>query len=101
VVEVGKDFWRSLGLTLLIKQGHLELIAQEHVHLLKISKDGDSAISLGNLFQVSGKSYFFTAKKFPYVQTELLMFEFVPTASCPVMGHHWKEPGSIFFMSFF
>jgi len=34
---------------------------------------------------------------FSYVQTEFLVYQFVPIASCPVAGHHWEEAGSVFF----
>jgi len=34
---------------------------------------------------------------FPDVQREPPMFQFVAMASCPVAGHHWKEPGSVTF----
>jgi len=32
MVEVGRGLWRPSGLTTLLKQGHLELVAQDHVH---------------------------------------------------------------------
>jgi len=38
-------------------------------------------------------------KVFPDVQWEPPVFVFVPTASGPVTGHHWKEPGSVLFTS--
>jgi len=31
---------------------------------------------------------------FPNAQMEPPVFQFVPTASCPITGHLWKEPGS-------
>ena len=31
----------------------------------------------------------------PHVQTELPLLQFVPIASCPVTGHHWKESGQV------
>lgn len=37
---------------------------------------------------------------FSYVQTEFLVLQFVPIAACPVIGHHWEEPGSILFTPF-
>lgn len=45
------DLWKSFGATLLLKQVHLELIAQDQV--LNISKDGDFTTSLANLRQCS------------------------------------------------
>lgn len=44
LVEIG---WHLQRLTLLLKKGHLELVAQDHVrYLLNISKDGDTTTSL-------------------------------------------------------
>lgn len=34
-------------------------------------------------------------KMFPDIQREPPVFQGVPTASDPVTGHHWKEPGSL------
>ena len=52
MVEVGRDFWRLSGPTLLLKQGHPEPVAQDRsIRLLNISKDGDPTASLGNLCQ--------------------------------------------------
>ena len=31
----------------------------------------------------------------PHVPMELPMLQFVPVASCPVAGHHWKESGPV------
>jgi len=36
-------------------------------------------------------------KVFPDSQREPPLFQFVPIASCPVTGHHWKEPDSMLF----
>ena len=33
LVEVGKDLWRSSGPTPLLEQGHLELVAQDHIQM--------------------------------------------------------------------
>lgn len=32
-VEVGRDFWKSSGPTFLLKKGHLEQVAQDHVQV--------------------------------------------------------------------
>jgi len=37
-------------------------------------------------------------KVFPDVQREPPVFQFMPIASCPVSGHHWKERGCILFV---
>ena len=56
--------------------------------LLNISKDGESTTSLGNLCQCLVTSH--SQKVFPDVQREPPVFQFVPIASCPVTGYHWK-----------
>jgi len=33
MVEVGRDLYRSSGPTPLLKQGHLDLVAQDHVQM--------------------------------------------------------------------
>lgn len=49
-VQVGRDLWRSPAATPLLKQGHQEPVAQDHIQTaLYISRDGDSTASLGNL----------------------------------------------------
>lgn len=35
---------------------------------------------------------------FPDVHIELSVFQFVPTASGPITGHHWEDSGSIYFV---
>lgn len=51
MVDTGRDLWRSRP-TQLLKQGHREHIAQEHIQL-GFEDLGDSTMSLGNLFQCS------------------------------------------------
>lgn len=41
----------------------------------------------------------YSRNMFPGVQVEHHVFQFAPTASCPVTGYHWNDPGSIFFKS--
>jgi len=36
VDEVGRDLWSSSGPTLLLKHGHLELVAHDHVLLVSL-----------------------------------------------------------------
>ena len=67
--------------------------------LLNVSQDGVSTISLGTLCHCS---VMLTVKKgLPDIQTEPPAIQFVPTVSCPVTGHYWKDPGSILFLPFF
>lgn len=46
MVEVGRDLWRPLGPTLLLMEGHLKQLSQDHVQMaLNVSKKGDHATS--------------------------------------------------------
>jgi len=70
----------------------LELVAQDHVQVAFQYVQGESLHDLpGQPVTLKGK------KVFPDVQREPPVFLFVPTAAGPVTGHHWKEPGSVFF----
>jgi len=77
MVEVGGDVWRSSGPIPLLKQGHLEPLAQEHVWTAwSISKDGDPTTSLGKLPQCSVT---LTVKKcFLMFRGNLLCFSLCP-----------------------
>ena len=88
MVEVGRDLWRSSGPTSLLKQGHLELVVQDQVQMINISRKGDSTTSLGSLCQCSWHCVCALSKVFRYVQREPPVLQFVPIASCPVTGHH-------------
>lgn len=59
-----------------------------------ISIGGDLTKYLSNLFYCFATLivlFFFC------IWAEFSIFEFVPIASGPVPGHHWKEPGHVFF----
>lgn len=64
---------------------HLQHIAQYHFQMhrkiLNLSREGDSATSLGNLFQFS-----VSLTVFPHTEMELPVFQFVPVASCAIIG---------------
>jgi len=62
--------------------------------LLNISNVGDSTTYQANPCQRSA-SWQFKNKVFTDVQGEPPVFQFVPTASCPVTGLHWEKPGSV------
>ena len=87
---------RSPGPTLLLKQGHLKPLAHDCVQSAFEYLQGGE---LHNLYgqPVPVLSHPRGKEVFPHVQTEPPMFRFVPTASGLVTGHHWKEPGSVFF----
>lgn len=63
--------------------------------LFSISKNRDSTTSLGNLCHSLATCT--PNKTFLNVQRDSPVVRFLPAASHPVMGHHWKEPGFIFF----
>jgi len=60
-----------------------------------VSKDGDATTSLDNLCQFSVTLT--VIKCFWMFRGTLFVFQFVPTASCPVTGHQRKEAGSVLF----
>ena len=49
MVKLGRDLWRSSGPVPLLKQGHPEQAAQDHVQVAFKDPQGDSITSLGNL----------------------------------------------------
>lgn len=68
MVQVGRDLWRSSGLTL------PQVTTQP---------------CLGMLFLVL--SHLQGTQVFPDIQTKSSVFNFVTSASCPVTWHHWKR----------
>lgn len=56
--------------------------------LLKTSKDGECTVSLGSYFHCSTV---FTVEKFPFIQSEPLLFEFMPIVSQSPTIHHLTE----------
>ena len=96
MVDVGRDLQRSSGPIPLLKQGHLEPVAQECDQMASEHLQGWRPHNL--LGQpVPALSQPYSEKVFPHVQREPPVFQFVPIASGPVTAYHWKEPGSIFF----
>jgi len=58
MVEFVRGLWRLSCPTALLKKGHQEQVAQNHaldqvIWLLNISKEGDTTVSVDNLFQCS------------------------------------------------
>ena len=96
MLEVKRDLWRSSGQHRLLKQDHLQPISQDHVQMAFEYLQGWRHHNFfGQPLPVLGHPHSSTV--FPDVQKEPLVFQFVPVASCRLIGHHWKEPGSIFF----
>lgn len=81
IVEVGKDFWRSCDLTLPFKQGHSEPRVDTPQPPGEICASAQPP-SQWNIF--------------PNFHVDPSVFQFMPTASYPVNGHHWEKSISIF-----
>ena len=79
----------------LLKQGHLEPAAQEHIQTASEYLQGWRIHNLPRQ-PVPVLDHPHSDKVFPHVQREPPMFQFVPIASGPVTGHHRAEPGSIY-----
>lgn len=74
----------------LLRQGHLQLAACTlSRRLLKIYKKGDCMSSLGNLCQCSVTH---AVQECFLMLWQPLVFQFVPTSSCPGGGHRWVTP---------
>ena len=85
-LEVGRDLWRSSGPTPLLKQGHLELAAQDHVQMASEYLQGWRLHPLpGQPVPVLGHPH--SKILFPDVQREPPVFQFGPIASGHFTGH--------------
>jgi len=95
MVEVGRELWTSSGPTFLLKQGHPDPVAQDHIRRAFGYVQGQRLHNLpGQPVLLCGHPD--SEKAFPDVQREPAVFQCVPVASGPVTGHHCKESGSIF-----
>jgi len=83
MAEAGRDLWRSFCPTPLLKQGHLELVAQDNVRMAFEYLQG------GRLFGQSVPVVSNSHSKivFPDVQMGPSVFQFVLIASGPATGH--------------
>jgi len=85
-VEAGRVLWRASGQTPLLKQGHVDPAAQEHVQMAFAYLQGWRLHHLsGQPVAVLGHPH--SEKVFPDVQTGPPMFQCVPIASGSVTGH--------------
>lgn len=79
----------------LLKQGHLQLVSQDHVQPAFEYYQGWTCHNLcgqpGTVF-----SHSHSIKMVPDAQREAPVSQFVPTISCPITMQHWKEPGFVF-----
>ena len=86
MAEVGRDLCWSSGPSPLLKWGHIEPIAQDHIQTAFVD------IQRGRHHKLSGQSVTVVgqlhSKVFPDIQRKPLVLEFVPIASCPVTGHY-------------
>jgi len=94
MVGVGRDLCGSPSPTLLLKQGHLQEVAQD---LVQVGLEYRQRRRLHNLpgQPVPGLRHPQSEEVLPHVQLELPLLQFVPVGPCPVAGHHWKESGPI------
>ena len=85
--RIGENLWRSSSPTTLLKLGHLEQVAQDHIQA------GLEYFQRRRIHNPSGQPvpvlcHPQSKKVFPRLQTELPKLQFVPVAPCPVTGHH-------------
>jgi len=87
MLEVGRDLCGSSSPTLLPKQGHLQLAAQD---IVQAGLEYLQRRRLHNLpgQPVPGLHDPQREEVLPHVQTELPKLQLVPVAPCPVAGHH-------------
>lgn len=87
MVEAERDFQRSYGPTPLLRQGHLELIAQGHAQMaFEYPQEWRLHNIPGQRVPVFGHPH--RKKVFPDTQREPPVFQCAPMASCPITGHH-------------
>ena len=87
MVGVGRDLRGSSSPTPLLKQGHLQQDAQDHVQV------GFENLHRRRIHNTSGQPvpvlrHPQREEVLPHVQMKLPMLQFVPIAPCPVAGHH-------------
>ena len=87
MVGVGKDVCRSSGPTTLLKQGHLDLVTQDHVQTAFEYLQGWRLRNLSGQ-RVPALSHPDSKKVFPDVQRKPPVFQFVPIAFGPVTGYY-------------
>ena len=79
---------------LVLKQRHLDLVAQDHIQMaFEYPQGGRPYYLSGQPVPVLGRPR--RTEVFAGVQREPSVFQFVLSASGPATGYHWKEPGSV------
>lgn len=89
VVEVGRDIWKSSGPAPCLgrdTKSHLPRSMSRQLISISSQLSGQSVPVLPHLH---------SGKLLPDVQTKPPVFQFVPMASGPVSGYHWKEPSLV------
>ena len=85
MVEVGRDLWRSSGPTSLLKQGHLKLVAQDHVQMDFEDLQG------WRLHNLSGQPVLMLSHSHSKKSVSLCSGgTFCVSPSGSVTEHHWK-----------
>ena len=92
MADVGRDLWVHL-LQFLHKQGHTQQGTQAHIQAAFEDLQGGDSIASGQPMQAV--QHLCTEKIFADAQGKPPVCQFVSIASCPGIGHHWKEPGPI------
>jgi len=87
MVGVGRDLCGSSSPSPLLKEGHLQQVAQDLVQA------GLEYLQRRRIHNPSGQPFPVLhhpqrEEVLPHVQLELPVLQFVPIASCPVAGHH-------------
>ena len=85
MVKVRRDLWCDL--VHLLKQGHLQKVSKDHVQTAFEYLQERRFHNLPG-HPVPVLSDLHIEKVLSDAQTEAPMFQFVPTASCPVTGHN-------------
>ena len=96
MVEVERNLWRSSCATPLPKQDHQEQVVHDRVQMAFDHLQGWWHHNLsGEPVPVLSHSH--SKNEFPDVQMRPPVFQFVPSVSGPITGHHWRKPSSILF----
>lgn len=85
MAEVGRDPWRPSGPSLLLRQGHPEHFAQDHIQV------DFEYLKRRRFCRLSGQPVLKSPhgkEAFPHIQLEVIVFQFVPIVSCTIRWHH-------------
>jgi len=94
MAEAGRDLWVPLGQPLL-QQCHPEQGAQAHGQATSGDPQGGDPTASGQSVPLLHHTH--STKVLPHVLRKHSVDRFVPFASHPLTGHHWKKPGCVLF----